>query len=134
MLFAFPPPSGASVINCCYSTLALQVFSLQSDKKSGRLDLNQRPPAPKAANTDSQADNNKALADTGVAACTNACTSNDENGPNQAGKLEVIADLLAGLPEAERRDVITELAPADRVAVARLLIARSATEGKGETP
>ena len=67
-------------------------------------------------------------------ACTNACTSNAENGSNRAGKLGVIADLLVDLPEAERRDVISDLSPTDRVAIARLLIARPATEGKGETP
>ena len=37
----------------------------------------------------------------------------------------MIADLLVELSEAERRDVIANLLPADRTAVARLLIART---------
>ena len=39
-------------------------------------------------------------------------------------RLAVIADLLADLPQAERREVIDELPPSDRAAIARLLIAR----------
>jgi hypothetical protein len=34
----------------------------------------------------------------------------------------MIADLLADLPQAERRAVIADLAPTDRAAIARLLI------------
>ncbi len=37
-------------------------------------------------------------------------------------RLTVIADLLADLPQAERRAVIADLAPADRASIARLLI------------
>ena len=102
--------------------------------KSGRLDSNQRPLRPERDSTQSQGAEITPLTNGDTPACTNSRTSNAENGPNQAGKLEVIADLLADLPEAERRAVISELAPDDRVAVARLLIARPATEGKGETP
>lgn len=37
-------------------------------------------------------------------------------------RLAMIADLLADLPQAERRAVIADLAPTDRAAIARLLI------------
>ncbi len=37
-------------------------------------------------------------------------------------RLAVIADLLADLPQAERRAVIADLAPADRVTIAGLLM------------
>ena len=40
-------------------------------------------------------------------------------------RLAVIADLLADLPEQERREVIADLPPADRAAIARLLIGRN---------
>jgi len=42
----------------------------------------------------------------------------------RADRLEVSADLLADLPNAERAEVIAELAPADRVAIARMLLAK----------
>jgi len=64
-----------------------------------------------------------------AAACTNACTKEGENGPIRANRLHAIADLLADLPEAERRDVIAELAPTDRAVIARLLI--HSEHGKG---
>ena len=102
--------------------------------ESGRLDSNQRPLRPEHDSTQSQGAEITPLTNGDTLACTNSRTSNAENGPNQAGKLEVIADLLADLPEAERRDVIADLSPADRVAVARLLIARPGTEGKGQNP
>ena len=44
-------------------------------------------------------------------------------------RLAVIADLLADLPDAERREVIAELPPADRAAIARLLIGRNRQGG-----
>ena len=47
-----------------------------------------------------------------------------ENAPKAADRLEVIADLLADLPQEQRREVIADLAPADRAAIARLLIGR----------
>ena len=53
-----------------------------------------------------------------------------ENGSNRAERLEVIADLLADLPAAERAKVIAELAPAERAAIARLLIGKGSSEGK----
>ena len=46
-----------------------------------------------------------------------------------ADRLAVIADLLADLPDAERREVIAELPPADRAAIARLLIGRNRQGG-----
>jgi len=50
--------------------------------------------------------------------------SEHENAPKSgdSDRLAVIADLLADLPQAERRAVIAELVPADRAAIARLLI------------
>lgn len=45
-----------------------------------------------------------------------------ENASNQTNRLAVIADLLADLPADQRKEVISELELADRVAVARLLI------------
>ena len=48
----------------------------------------------------------------------------------QAQLLEVIADLLADLPAEQRAEVITELAPAERVAIARLLIGKDTSESK----
>ena len=39
-------------------------------------------------------------------------------------RLAIIADLLTDLPEAERREVIADLPPTDRAAIARLLIRR----------
>ena len=44
--------------------------------------------------------------------------------PHDAEHLAAIADLLADLPQTERREVIAELVPSDRVAIARLLIDR----------
>ena len=58
----------------------------------------------------------------------------DPNAPPLADadttRLAVIADLLADLPDAERRDVISELSPADRVSIARLLIGYDRQGGK----
>ncbi len=91
---------------------------------SGRLDLNQRPLDPQSNADGAQAPENASLPTNGARACTNACTSDGENGPIRADRLEVIADLLADLAEAERQEVIAQLAPADRVTIARLLIGR----------
>jgi hypothetical protein len=44
-------------------------------------------------------------------------------------RLAVIADLLADLPDAQSREVIAELPPADRAAIARLLIDRNSERG-----
>jgi len=52
-----------------------------------------------------------------------------ENAANEAGRLEVIADLLAGLPAAQRASVIAELGPAERATVARLLVTKGPREG-----
>jgi hypothetical protein len=56
-----------------------------------------------------------------------------ESEPAQAdadkARLAVIADLLAELPDAERREVIADLPPADRAAIARLLIGRNPQGG-----
>ena len=46
-------------------------------------------------------------------------------------RLAVIADLLTDLPDAERREVIAELPPADRAAIACLLIGRNPQGGTG---
>jgi hypothetical protein len=40
-----------------------------------------------------------------------------------ADRLETLADLLADLPPSERREVIADLPPADRLAVAKAIIA-----------
>ncbi len=53
--------------------------------------------------------------------------SRELDSPALAGRLGVIADLLADLPQAERQEVIATLAPADRVAIAKELIS-----GNGE--
>jgi Mg/Co/Ni transporter MgtE len=50
------------------------------------------------------------------------CESVQQTADSGADRLAVIADLLADLPDAERREVIAELPPADRAAIARLLI------------
>ena len=55
--------------------------------------------------------------------------SDIENGPNRADRLEIIADLLADVPSAQRAEVIGELPPADRVAIPPLLIAKVQPEG-----
>jgi len=47
-----------------------------------------------------------------------------ESPESNADRLAVIADLLADLSQAERREVIADLPPADRAAIARLLIGR----------
>jgi hypothetical protein len=52
-----------------------------------------------------------------------------QTGDSGADRLAVIADLLADLPDAERREVIAELPPADRAAIARLLIGRNRQGG-----
>ena len=41
----------------------------------------------------------------------------------------MIADLLADLSEAERREVITDLSRTDRAAIARLLIGKGPSKG-----
>lgn len=69
-----------------------------------------------------QAPKKKQVATDEAAACTNACTSEAEGRPNRADRLAVIADLLADLPAEERAEVIAELDPAERAAIARLLI------------
>ena len=56
----------------------------------------------------------------------NASESHD----TQADRLVVIADLLAELPQAERREVIAGLPPTDRAAIARLLIGRNRKGGR----
>ena len=42
--------------------------------------------------------------------------------PTDETRLAVLTDLLADLPEADRRELIADLRPADRVAIARRLI------------
>ena len=42
--------------------------------------------------------------------------------PADETRLAVLADLLADLPEVDRRELIADLSPADRVAIARRLI------------
>jgi hypothetical protein len=42
--------------------------------------------------------------------------------PTDEARLMVLAELLADLPEVERRELIADLSPADRVAIARRLI------------
>ena len=42
--------------------------------------------------------------------------------PTDETRLAVLVDLLAALPEADRRQLIADLPTADRVAIARLLI------------
>ena len=42
----------------------------------------------------------------------------------------VIAELLTGLPAERRTEVIADLDPAERVAIARLLIGKGTSEGK----
>ena len=42
--------------------------------------------------------------------------------PTDETRLAMLVDLLAALPEADRRELIADLSPADRVAIARRLI------------
>jgi hypothetical protein len=42
--------------------------------------------------------------------------------PTDETRLAVLADLLAALPEVDRRELIADLPTSDRVAIARLLI------------
>jgi hypothetical protein len=42
--------------------------------------------------------------------------------PTDEARLAVLADLLAALPEVDRRELIADLPASDRVAIARLLI------------
>jgi predicted DNA-binding ribbon-helix-helix protein len=58
----------------------------------------------------------------------NLVPSDAANVTDSAGSahLAVIADLLADLPEDERRGVIANMASADRATVARMLVARLA--------
>ena len=57
----------------------------------------------------------------------------DESASSDADRLAAIADLLADLPQAERREVIAELPPADRAAIARLLIGRNRQGGRHDS-
>ncbi len=66
-------------------------------------------------------------AESGAQSAKNTPESPDTN--PDTDRLAVIADLLSDLPQAERREVIAELPPADRAAIARMLIGRC-TEGK----
>ena len=63
-------------------------------------------------------------------ACTNACTSEGENGRFHAHRLEVIAELLTNLPAAERAEVIGGLSPDDRLAVAQFLATQPVRESE----
>jgi len=49
--------------------------------------------------------------------------------PHDVDHLAVIADLLVGLSQPERQEVIAELVPADRVAITRLLIGERNSPG-----
>ena len=73
-------------------------------------------------------------ADTPSAVVPKSVPSEHENGAesseSDADRLAVIADLLADLPEAERREVIAALPPAARAAIARLLIGRNRQGGR----
>lgn len=60
--------------------------------------------------------------------CVPSDASNVTDSADSAG-LAVIADLLAELPEDERRSVIADMVPADRVAVAKLLVTRLTDKG-----
>ena len=42
--------------------------------------------------------------------------------PTDETRLAMLADLLAALPETDRRSLIADLPPADRVAIARKLM------------
>ena len=44
--------------------------------------------------------------------------------PPEEPRLAILADLLADLPEADRREVTADLTPAQRVALAKLLLKR----------
>ncbi len=58
-----------------------------------------------------------------------AGTSEPAQADADKARLAVIADLLADLPDNERREVIAELPPADRAGIARLLIGRNRQGG-----
>ncbi len=45
-----------------------------------------------------------------------------EKSINQTNRLAVITDLLADLPADQRKEIISELEPDDRVSIARLLV------------
>ena len=91
--------------------------------------MNPRPLDPQSTAGVSEGLKDKPLANGADGACTNACTGEGKNGPNPAGRLEVIADLLADLPAEQRAEVIAELGPTERAAIAGLLIGRG-PEGK----
>ena len=74
---------------------------------------------------------NKDLTKSDAPACTDACTSKGENGPNRADRLAVIADLLTDLSADQRAEVIADLDPAERVAIARLLIGKEDSSQEG---
>ena len=112
------------------SFTSLGATGFRCEAPSLRFGVNQQPPAPKAPGTDSQDSNNQEVPTGQECACTDACTKGIENGPNSADRLAVIADLLADLPEQQRREVIADLPPADRAAVARLLIGKGPSEGR----
>ena len=55
--------------------------------------------------------------------------------PTGETRLAVLAELLTDLPEADRRELIADLSPADRVAIARRLIGsgeQTANTSEGE--
>ena len=97
---------------------------------SGRWDLNPRPLDPQSVADDSQGTESTSLASSTDDACTNACTSEGEKASNRADRLVVIADLLSGLPADQRAEAIAELTPAERTAIARMLIGRGTPEAK----
>ncbi len=88
---------------------------------SGRLDSNQRPLDPQSKGASTQPLSSQKLSTREAGACTNACTSDGENGRSHADRLEVIAELLTDLPAAGRAEIIGRLSPDDRLAVAQFL-------------
>jgi hypothetical protein len=93
--------------------------------------LNLRPLRPEHKGDAPQGTEKERLTEAGEAACVDACTRDPETGsiPAPSPHLAAIADLLANLTEDERRAVIADMAPADRVAVAKLLVAGLASGG-----
>jgi hypothetical protein len=55
------------------------------------------------------------------------CTGERENGVNRSDRLAVISGVLSDLPEEQRAEVIGQLDPAERAAIARLLIGRGSS-------
>jgi len=93
--------------------------------ESGRRDSNPRPLDPQSKTPESQLSVKKEVTGPDKVACTSACTKGVGKGQNRDNRLSVIADLLADLPETERREVIAELSAGDRVTIARMLIGRN---------